>query len=158
MAPEAPIKAPTTVRSCDPSTNPSAHRAHPLDEFNTVITTGVSPPPTARVACAPRNAPSAATYASEPVTDKTRRQYNCPYRCGENKSKKLTNRVAHCADAGEIEKHLAKVKRRAQRDGVPHVLTGQRYLLARYQTLELGERDDGPGERDCRGQNISKQK
>ena len=79
MAPEAPIKAPTTVRSCDPSTNPSAHRAHPLDEFNTVITTGVSPPPTARVACAPRNAPSAATYASEPVTDKTRRQSNyCP--------------------------------------------------------------------------------
>eukprot|EP00982_Pelagococcus_subviridis_P009674 30937-Pelagococcus_subviridis.AAC.32 len=47
IAPDAPMSAPTTS-------------AHPEDEFKTVITTGVSPPPTASVACRPMNAPRAA--------------------------------------------------------------------------------------------------
>ena len=71
MAPDAPMSAPTTVSSCEPRTKPSAHRAQPDDEFSTVMTTGVSPPPTARVACAPRKAPNAATPARAQLASPT---------------------------------------------------------------------------------------
>lgn len=37
-APEDPIRAPTTVSNGLSSMKPSAHRAHPEYEFNTVIT------------------------------------------------------------------------------------------------------------------------
>mmetsp|Transcript_23588 Transcript_23588/g.58468 ORF Transcript_23588/g.58468 Transcript_23588/m.58468 type:complete len:392 (-) Transcript_23588:343-1518(-) len=63
IQPDAPISAPTTVRSWLPSTKPSAASAQPEEELSTVITTGVSAPPMARVACVPRNAPSTATPA-----------------------------------------------------------------------------------------------
>lgn len=45
MAPEDPIKEPTIVNKGLPSIKPSAHKAQPEYEFNTVIATGISAEP-----------------------------------------------------------------------------------------------------------------
>jgi len=45
MAPEDPIKDPTMVSKGFPNMKPSAHKAQPEYEFNTVIATGISADP-----------------------------------------------------------------------------------------------------------------
>mmetsp|Transcript_3340 Transcript_3340/g.11582 ORF Transcript_3340/g.11582 Transcript_3340/m.11582 type:complete len:273 (-) Transcript_3340:1736-2554(-) len=69
MRPEAPMRAPMVVRSGLLSTKPSAHRAQPLYELRTVMTTGVSADPMASVMSAPSTAaiPPVAASAVRPV-------------------------------------------------------------------------------------------
>ncbi len=68
IAPDDPISAPTVVNKSFPNINPSAANAYPLTEFNNVMHTGMSAPPTDAVTWAPRVPPAAvvATRAATP--------------------------------------------------------------------------------------------
>mmetsp|Transcript_14532 Transcript_14532/g.57970 ORF Transcript_14532/g.57970 Transcript_14532/m.57970 type:complete len:379 (-) Transcript_14532:782-1918(-) len=69
MAPDEPIKAPTTVSNGLSSMNPSAQSAQPEYELSTVMTTGMSAPPIEAVMWRPRapERPAAAPNAANPV-------------------------------------------------------------------------------------------
>lgn len=54
IAPDDPIKEPTIVNKLLFNMNPSAHNAHPLYEFNTVIATGISADPIENITFQPK--------------------------------------------------------------------------------------------------------
>ena len=64
IAPELPIKLPTTVSMGLLSINPSAHKAHPEYEFKTVIATGISAAPILLVMFHPKTYDVTAAFRS----------------------------------------------------------------------------------------------
>mmetsp|Transcript_15978 Transcript_15978/g.37071 ORF Transcript_15978/g.37071 Transcript_15978/m.37071 type:complete len:337 (-) Transcript_15978:2035-3045(-) len=67
IAPDTPMSAPTEARRGDARRKPSAVSAQPEYEFSTVITTGMSAPPTEAVRRAPRRPESAAIPVRTPA-------------------------------------------------------------------------------------------